>query len=245
MKAHISRFFSENAEGGRALSLLRRRQGRDPAHGAAAPAKVRSIRASCLACDPASSTAYRAHGPYEPEKGHRFNPNKLLLDPYAREVSGQLVWDDALWGYDLLSQDDLTFDERDSAPFMVKSVVQDPDFDWEDDKGDPPSMDGIDHLRSAMNGAHHDRIPTCREVLRGTYAGMVSDPIIAHLKKLGRDGRRAAALPVLPRRSHAARSWALSITGAIRRSAISPPNRASCAKVRVHRAPSGSSWTWC
>jgi len=83
---------------------------------------------------PGQLYGYRAHGAYEPTQGHRFNPNKLLLDPYARQIAGQIKWDDALWGYDLPSGDDLTFDERDSAPFMVKSVVQDPDFDWEGDE---------------------------------------------------------------------------------------------------------------
>jgi glycogen operon protein len=83
---------------------------------------------------PGQLYGFRAHGAYEPERGHRFNPNKLLLDPYAREVSGALKWDDALWGYDLTTGDDTTFDDRDSAPFMVKSVVQDPDFDWEGDQ---------------------------------------------------------------------------------------------------------------
>lgn len=78
---------------------------------------------------PGTVYGYRAHGPYDPAAGHRFNPNKLLLDPYAKQVTGELMWDDALFGYQI-GEDDLSFDERDSAPFMVKGVVQDPDFDW-------------------------------------------------------------------------------------------------------------------
>ncbi|BAK65716.1 glycogen debranching enzyme [Sphingobium sp. SYK-6] len=141
---------------------------------------------------PGQLYGYRAHGAYAPEEGHRFNPNKLLLDPYAREVAGQIRWDDALWGYDLQSGDDLTFDERDSAPFMVKSVVQDPDFDWEDDKAIRRSW-----TESVIYEAHvrgltmvHPDVP---EELRGTYAGMVSDPILDHLRKLG-----VTAIELLP-----------------------------------------------
>jgi isoamylase len=77
---------------------------------------------------------YRVHGPYEPEAGHRFNPNKLLLDPYACAHMGELKWNPAVYGYKMESADDSTFDERDSAPFMPKCIVVDPGFDW---KGQP------------------------------------------------------------------------------------------------------------
>ena len=135
---------------------------------------------------------YRAHGAYEPERGHRFNANKLLLDPYAREIAGTLQWNDALWGYDLSTGDDLTFDERDSAPFMIKGVVQDPAFDWEGDKairrpwGETLVYEA--HLRG-LTMLHPD-VP---EKLRGTYAGMVSEPILDHLCKLG-----VSAVELLP-----------------------------------------------
>ena len=79
---------------------------------------------------PGQVYGYRVHGPYEPENGHRFNPNKLLLDPYAVAHIGELKWDPAVFGYKMESMDDLTFDERDSAPFMPKCVVVDPNFDW-------------------------------------------------------------------------------------------------------------------
>jgi glycogen operon protein len=80
---------------------------------------------------PGSFYGFRVHGPYEPEAGHRFNPNKLLLDPYARAHAGQLVWDPATFGYTIgAAGDDLAYDERDSAPFVPKSVVVDPNFDW-------------------------------------------------------------------------------------------------------------------
>src|SRR5690349_19926502 len=69
---------------------------------------------------PGTTYAYRVHGPYEPEAGHRFNPNKLLLDPYAKQIVGHVEWNPALFGYRLETADDLTFDKRDSAPFMMK-----------------------------------------------------------------------------------------------------------------------------
>src|SRR5271167_1134872 len=76
---------------------------------------------------PGQLYGYRVHGPYEPENGHRFNPNKVLLDPYARGHFGDLKWDPAVFGYELEAEDDTTFDERDSASFMPKCVVVDPD----------------------------------------------------------------------------------------------------------------------
>ena len=75
---------------------------------------------------PGTLYGFRVHGPYAPEEGHRFNPNKLLLDPYARTHVGALVWDPAVFGYTMETGDDTTFDERDSAPFMPKCVVADP-----------------------------------------------------------------------------------------------------------------------
>ena len=80
--------------------------------------------------DPGSLYGYHVHGPYEPAAGHRFNPNKLLLRSYAAAHIGELQWNPAIFGYQLESQDDLTFDERDSAPYMPKCSVADYAFDW-------------------------------------------------------------------------------------------------------------------
>ena len=78
---------------------------------------------------------YRVHGPYEPLNGHRFNPHKLLIDPYARQLSGKLRWHDAMFGYRLGSQrGDLTLDRRDSARMMPKCVVENPVHFWGDDR---------------------------------------------------------------------------------------------------------------
>ena len=88
---------------------------------------------------PGQLYGYRAHGPYEPRAGHRFNPNKLLLDPYARELHGDLIWSDALFGYRVgAPRGDLTFDRRDSARAMPKGVVVDDSFNWGDDR--PPMV---------------------------------------------------------------------------------------------------------
>ena len=140
---------------------------------------------------PGQVYGYRVHGPYAPEEGHRFNPNKLLLDPYARELKGEIVWDDALHGYKI-GEDDLSFDERDSAPFMPKGVVADPAFDWDTDRAlrtrwqDTVIYEG--HVRG-LTMLHPD-IP---QNLRGTFQGLASDPIIEHLHKIG-----ATTIELLP-----------------------------------------------
>jgi isoamylase len=84
---------------------------------------------------PGQLYGYRVHGPYKPEEGHRYNPNKILIDPYAKAISGTIEWHDALFGYQVGHQEaDLSFSEIDDAPFIPKSVVVDHNFDWEDDK---------------------------------------------------------------------------------------------------------------
>ena len=79
---------------------------------------------------PGQLYGYRVHGPYKPEEGHRFNPNKLLLDPYARSIVGPIRWSDAHFGYSIPKKDDLSFDKRDDASGMPKAQVVDPWFDW-------------------------------------------------------------------------------------------------------------------
>ena len=134
---------------------------------------------------PGTFYGYRVHGPYAPAEGHRFNPNKLLLDPYARAHAGQLKWDPAVFGYKMESGDDTTFDERDSAPFMPKCVVVDPEFDWQGEAG----RLGIPWDETIVYETHvkgftklHDGVD---EKLRGTYAGFGSDPIVKYIKALG------------------------------------------------------------
>ena len=128
---------------------------------------------------------YRVHGPYAPEQGHRFNPNKLLLDPYARAHHGELQWSPAVYGYRMGESDgDLTFDEQDSAPFMPKCVVVDSDFDWTIAAKPRVSWDLTVFYEAHVKGFTqlHPDVP---EALRGTYAGLASDAALAHFKSIG------------------------------------------------------------
>jgi len=128
----------------------------------------------------------RVHGPYEPSAGHRFNPNKLLLDPYARGHTGELKWAHEVFGYTIGAEgDDLSFDERDSAPFMPKCVVVDPNFDWH---GQPRSR-GVPWDRTIIYEAHvrgftklHPAVPIKQ---RGTFAGFGTQQVIDYVKSLG------------------------------------------------------------
>jgi len=134
---------------------------------------------------PGQYYGYRVHGPYEPEKGHRFNHNKLLLDPYARAHAGTLTWDPAVFGYKMETGDDLTFDERDSAPFMPKCVVVDRDFDWTGEAGRQP----VPWDRTIVYETHVKGFtklnPKVPEKLRGTYAGFGSKAVVDYLCDLG------------------------------------------------------------
>jgi isoamylase len=133
---------------------------------------------------PGTIYGYRVHGPYEPENGQRFNPNKLLLDPYARAIQGDLIWDPSLFGYVLESGDDTTFDERDSAPFVPKAKVIDQQYDWQG--VEKPSIAWRDSIiyETHVKG-FTQRHPDILENLRGTYAGLAEAPSIDYMKELG------------------------------------------------------------
>ena len=134
---------------------------------------------------PGTVYGYRVHGPYEPEEGHRFNPNKLLLDPYAREFIGELRWDHACFGYTIGAEgDDLTFDERDSAPFVPKCVVVDPGFDWKQSGKPLVPWDRTIIYETHVRGftKRHPKVP---ERLRGTFAGLANPAVVQHIKSLG------------------------------------------------------------
>src|SRR3954463_2199628 len=128
---------------------------------------------------------YRVYGPYAPERGHRFNANKLLIEPYAKHLQGNMVWSDAHYGYRVgTSKADLSFCKRDSAAGTPKSRVIDPAFTWGDDK--PPRVPWHDtviyeaHVRGMT--MKHPEVPP---QLRGTYAGLATAPVIEHLQRLG------------------------------------------------------------
>lgn len=134
---------------------------------------------------PGQLYGFRVHGPFDPGNGHRFNANKLVIDPYAKALSGTIQWHDSLFGYYFDDEaSDLSFNQLDSAPFIPKSVVVDPHFDWEDDR--PPR---IPYHQSIIYEAHvkgltklHPDIP---EEIRGTYAAIAHPVTIQYLKELG------------------------------------------------------------
>ncbi|WP_295072250.1 glycogen debranching protein GlgX [Tabrizicola sp.] len=130
---------------------------------------------------PGQVYGYRVHGPWAPEEGHRFNPAKLLLDPYARELRGELTWDPAVFGH---NGDDLTRDDRDSAPFVPKAVVADPAFDWNADEALRHRWEETLIWEVHPKGAtmRHPEVP---ENDRGSLCGLASDPMIKHLQRIG------------------------------------------------------------
>ncbi len=136
---------------------------------------------------PGQAYGYRVHGPHAPADGHRFNPAKLLLDPYAKAIAGPVVWNETFSGYPIRTSDpdrDLIPDLQDSAPSLPKCLVVDPAFEWQ---GDVPLRTPWD--RTVIYECHvkgmtmlHPDVP---KELRGTYLGLASDPIIEHLRSLG------------------------------------------------------------
>ncbi len=135
---------------------------------------------------PGTIYGYRVHGPYAPEAGHRFNANKLLLDPYARAHVGELQWNDACFGYTIGSVDeDLSFDLRDSAPYVPKCVVIDPNFDWHGAPDRPHVPWDHTIIYELHAGGYTKRHPNVDERLRGTYAGLASDAVIDYVRSLG------------------------------------------------------------
>jgi isoamylase len=133
---------------------------------------------------PGTVYGYRVHGPYAPEEGHRFNPNKLLLDPYAKALVGELTWDDSLFGYEIGSGDDLTFDKRDSAVFMPKCRVVDPAFTWGRERKPLIPWDRTILYEAHVRGLTM-RHPAVPEELRGTFAGLAVPEIGHYIRSLG------------------------------------------------------------
>lgn len=135
--------------------------------------------------EPGQRYGYRVHGPFEPETGHRYNPQKLLLDPYARAISGAFIAHEAHLGYDVDHPgEDLSLNKTDSAPFVPKGVVIDPSFDWAGDK-----QLNIPFHKTIIYEAHVKGLtklnPEIPEALRGTYAGLGHPKTVDYLQKLG------------------------------------------------------------
>lgn len=131
---------------------------------------------------PGQLYGYRVHGPYEPTQGQRFNPNKLLLDPYAKSVAGRIDWGQPLFGYDFGDPDSRNDD--DSAATMVKGVVINPFFEWAGDR-----LPKTPYAQTVIYEAHvkglTERHPDVPEELRGTYAAIAHPSVIEHLVHLG------------------------------------------------------------
>jgi isoamylase len=142
---------------------------------------------------PGQRYGFRVQGPWAPNEGHRCNPRKLLLDPYARALEGDVTWSPAVYPYRVGGPDeDLTASEDDSAPYVPRSVVTNPYFDWSDDR--PPRVSWHDtviyeaHVKGIS--ARHPDVPAEQ---RGTYSALWSPPVVDHLKRLG-----VTAVEVMP-----------------------------------------------
>jgi glycogen operon protein len=134
---------------------------------------------------PGQLYGYRVAGPYEPQSGHRFNPHKLLVDPYAKSLAATIRWDEAVFGYTIGDERaDLSFDERDSAPFVPKCVVVDPAFSWGEDERPrtPWHKTLIYELHVKGFTRLHPEVPP---EMRGTYAGLSHPSVVEYLRSLG------------------------------------------------------------
>jgi len=134
---------------------------------------------------PGQLYGYRVYGPYAPDRGHRFNPNKLLLDPYGKQVQGVIRWADSHFGYRVgHKQEDLSFDRRDDAAGMPKNRVIDSAFTWGSDR--PPNIPWHETVIYELHVKGFTKChPDVPEHLRGTYAGLATAPVIEYLTRLG------------------------------------------------------------
>jgi glycogen operon protein len=132
---------------------------------------------------PGQHYGYRVHGPWKPEEGHRCNPHKLLLDPYAKAICGRVQWDEAVFPY-VFAQGADAINPTDSAPFMPRCVVHDPHFDWEGDRS--PKLRWHEVIIYEMHVKGFSRLQAALpERLRGTYGGLANQVSIDYLKRLG------------------------------------------------------------
>jgi isoamylase len=147
---------------------------------------------------PGQLYGYRVHGPYDPAAGHRFNPFKVVLDPYARAVARTIEWGDDMYGYRIGDPDgDLSFDDRDNAAHCLLAAVIDPAFTWGDDRAPAVPWHETIIYEAHVKGLtmQHPDVPPA---LRGTYAGLASEPVLQHLKQLG-----VTAVELMPVHHHA------------------------------------------
>ena len=134
---------------------------------------------------PGTIYGYRVHGPYDPQNGHRFNPNKLLLDPYAKAHVSRLEWAHEVFGYTIGGEgDDLSFDERDSSRFVPKCRVIDPAFTWSRDRAPRIPWDRTIFYEMHIKGFTKLH-PAVKADLRGTFAGLATEQVVDYVKSLG------------------------------------------------------------
>lgn len=146
---------------------------------------------------PGQVYGYRVYGPYEPSKGHRFNPNKILLDPYAKGIARETKWSDDVWGYKLNDpQGDLSFDDRDNGRCAPLGAVIDEAFTWGDDR--PPQTPWNRTIIYEMHVKGFSKLhPDVPEKFRGTYAALGSEAVVRYLRDLG-----VTAVELLPVHDH-------------------------------------------
>jgi isoamylase len=147
---------------------------------------------------PGQFYGYRVYGPYDPAEGHRFNPSKVVLDPYAKAVARTIQWGDDMYGYRIGHPGaDLSFDDRDNAAHCLLAAVVDPAFTWGDDRRPAVPWHETIIYEAHVKGftMQHPEVPPA---LRGTYAGLGSEPVIRHLKHLG-----VTAVELMPVQHHA------------------------------------------
>jgi len=146
---------------------------------------------------PGQVYGYRVHGPYDPKAGHRFNPNKIVLDPYAKAIGRNVQWSDEMFGYKIGDPaEDLSLDDRDNAASAPLAVVVDPAFTWGDDR--PPRTPWHKTIIYEMHvKGFSKRMPEVPEELRGTYTALTTEPVLRHLRDLG-----VTAVELLPVHHH-------------------------------------------
>jgi glycogen operon protein len=147
---------------------------------------------------PGQLYGYRVHGPYDPAAGHRFNPAKVVVDPYAKSIGRPVRWDDSMFGYVVGSPEaDLSFDKKDNARFVPLAAVIDPAFTWGDDK--PPHTPWHKTVIYEMHVKGFTKVqPRIPERLRGTYEALTTEPALEHLTRLG-----VTAVELMPVHHHA------------------------------------------
>ncbi len=190
--------FSENATKVE-LCLFDAAEDKQPAHTITLPDCTDRVWHGYLPdVEPGQLYGFRVHGPYDPKNGHRFNPAKVLLDPYAKAIGRDVIWDDSLFGYKMGDggDEDLVADDRDNAAFCPLAAVLDGAFTWGDDRSPrvPWHKTLIYEVHVRGLTMTHPDVP---EKYRGTYGGLANESVIEHLKSLG-----VTAVELLPAHYH-------------------------------------------